>query len=530
MRVLIAALAVCCAVVPARPAERAPAPVPKEAGPVRFSDIVATALGDAESLPYTEAANTVYLECRHLPPVERKELFAVTSYHVNGLSRGAKVQPLREVTPWLWALRTDLYHWDKKVWDDLIRVNTYYAIKVELRAAVPVEQPPVKKLVEKTRQVLRYDARGVGYYTTETYTEEVVEPQPAVVAPDAKKVKDVFVPAPWLPAKDFAKLVKVTGTATPIVRADQFLFQTLAQANRDGHGYYDFLGLGKKLADAEDLAALDRKTAIKRFRELAAVVNDSGVALQNRVLKRYNTLGGPWWQSEDVKASDNNQDAVVNLLEDFKPDAFEIVATLPNGMPFFFLANDKGERQDTAPDFIASHHNSGNNDKRVHVGYSCISCHTAGALHPIEDYMRRVYSPDTGLRIAALDADPKKAERIESVYLRPLKKSYDADTQSFDETIEEASGLKSPLLSKAVSRQWHKYIDDKVTVEMAAAECGVTVDDLRTKLREYGLAKKGFVDSHLAAYLVKNNPPAMRREHFESRFALLMLILGGVYP
>ena len=35
-----------------------------------------------------------------------------------------------------------------------------------------------------------------------------------------------------------------------VVRADEFLFQTGAQTDRDGHGYYDFLALGKKLADA----------------------------------------------------------------------------------------------------------------------------------------------------------------------------------------------------------------------------------------------------------------------------------------
>lgn len=475
--------------------------------PVTPSEVVAAALADAKSLPAGLAARTRYLDARAFPPALRGDAHGVLAYHCNGLSRESKRVPPRRVSAWLWAVNLDDYRWDAKTWEELRKVNHYYAIRVEQAAP---------KAVKKTRQVLKYDQYGRGYYANEEYTEEV-----------QGEVKQEAIPAPWLPAADMTALVALTGSATPVVRADQFLFLTGAQADRKGHGYYDWLGL-KSRKDAEELAALDREKAAKAYRELAAIVPVSGVALNNRQLFRYATITGAWWESRDALASTAKKNAVANLLEDYEHDAEEIVFTLPNGLPGYYLSDAKGVQVDAVPDGIAPDHRSTNNDRRIHVGYSCVACHVDGGLRPMRDFARKLYNPETGVSLAAVAADPAKARRLESVYLGPLQKNYDRDAGDYAEAVEDVSGLKPAALAKAYEAAWSRYIDDPVTLGSAAAECGVTADELKTRLRAYAKAK-GVIDPVLVGYLT-DDPPPVRREYFEERFATLMLILGGANP
>jgi hypothetical protein len=284
----------------------------------------------------------------------------------------------------------------------------------------------------------------------------------------------------------------------------------------------------KARADAEKLAALDRKKAEELYRELAAIVPVSGVSPQNRQVFRFATLTGSWWETRDVFASADKQNAVANLLDDYKHDAEEVVFALPNGLPGYYLSDAKGAQVDTAPDTIAADHDATNNDRRVHVGYSCAGCHQDAGLKPVRDYARKLYAADTGAALATVALDPAKARRLESVYLGPLEKAYRRDVGDFAEAVTDVSGLKPVDLSKAVRRQWSDYIDAPVSLERAAAECGVTPDQLRAALRTHARAK-GVIDPVLVGYLI-DDPPPVRREHFEERFPVLMLILGGAHP
>lgn len=479
------------------------APMPRPAGPVTFAAVVTTAAADARSLPPGIAATTRYLSAAHLGDADRRELYKVLAYHVNGLSRESKRTPPRQVTPWLWAVALDDYRWDAGVWEKLGEKNAYFAARAKVTVPGAV--------VTKTRQVLRGN-----YYVTESYTEA----GPAVT-------RDEVIVAPWLPPAAAAELVTLTGSRTPVVRADQFLFLTGAQAERKGHGYYDWLGLTKR-ADAERLAGLDRAKAIERYRERAAIIPVSGVSPQNRQVFQFDTVGGTWWETRDCKTSTAAQNAVRNLLEDFKHDAEEIVYDLPNGLPGFYLSDAAGKQVETAPDFIAADHGSANNDRRVHVGYSCVACHQDSGLKPLRNYVRNVYNPETGLALGTLALDAARARRVESVYLGPLDRSYRRDVAGFAEAVEDVCGLKGPELGKAFQRQWSLYLDAPVTLERIAAETGYAPGELRDRLRRHARAK-GLSDPVLAVYLT-DDPPPVRREHVEEGFGLLMLTLQGVAP
>lgn len=487
---------------------------PAPPAPITFAEVVAAAAADARALPPGLAPLTRYLSAAHLAEADRRELFAVMAYHVNGLSREARIVAPRQVTPWLWAVRLDDYRWDAKVWEDLRRVNHYFAARVQTPA-------PAKRTVRKTRQVLATDPYGRQVYQTQEYTEELADPAPKAAAD--------HIPAPWLPAAGMTALVTLTGSQTPIVRADEFLHQTGIQADRAGHGYYDWLAL-KSQKDAEALAALDRRKAEELYRELAAIVPVSGVGLNNRQVFRYATLTGSWWETRDPKTNADRSNAVSNLLNDFKADALEIVFTLPNGLPGYYLADDKGVQQDAAPDTIAADHRSTNNDRRVHVGMSCVTCHADGGLKPIRDYARKIYNSATGLALGALALDPATARRLESVYLGPLDRAYKRDLADFGEAIRTASGLAPADMAKAYERQWSRYLDEPVTLARAAAEAGTTPEKVRQALRAHAKAK-GVVDPVLAVYLLADEDQVpVRREHFEEHFPVLMLILGGLNP
>jgi hypothetical protein len=519
--------------------EPAPMPVAKDdkpqpavAGvstPIGFDKIVEAALTDAVRMPPQQAALTRYLSAAHLPPEDRRELYKVMSYHCNALSRGADIRPVRKVNDWLWAVQLDHFRWDAKVWENLKSVNFYFSIKVQQQNAVVKQvKKVVTEKVKKQRQVLRYDQYGRGYYVNEEYTEEVPREVLETVT-EKGAAKEDFIPAPHLPQKTMNLLVQVTGSVTPIFRADAFLVQTGAQAERKGWGYYDFLGLTKR-ADAEKLAALDRKKAEEVFRELGAIIPVSGVSPQNRQVFRYSTLSGFWWESRDAFTSKDKQNAVANLLDDYKHDAEEIVATLPNGLPFFYLSDAKGVQVDTAPDTIASDHKSTNNDKRVHVGYSCLVCHQDAGLKPLKDYARKLYNPITGVSLATVALDPEKAERLQSVYLKPLDKWYKRDSGDLAEQVSFVSGYQGADLGKAYQKYWSRYLDEPITIETAAAECGVTVQEFRTKLLAY-IKGKGVVDPVLVVFAIPDDDaPPVRREYWQERHPVVMLILNGANP
>ncbi len=507
-------------------AERAPMPKPavaKDPEPIPFADVVAAAEADLATVDPSDLPYVRYFDARAFAPSYRKEAKAVFDYHINGLSRKARIAKAREVTPWLWAVRTSDYGWPAAAFEDLARVNVYYVLPVEIRAA-PVPTVVQKREIKKSRQVAVSDGRGGVYYRTEEYVEFEDAP---LVGPVKPPVTKELIPAPWLPPTRAAELGRVLGTRTPIVRADQFVFRTGAQSDRKGHGYYDFFGFAKR-ADVEAFVRLDRKAAIELQKELGAMVATSGVTLNNRQLFRYQALTGAYWESRDVKDNLAKRNALSNFLDDYEHDVEEIVFTLPNGLPGYYLSDNKGNQADVAPDFIASDHRATNNDRRIHVGMSCVVCHNEGGLRHIQDYARALYNPKTGIFLGNLKLDRDRAERVENAYLGPLKKAYTEDTTRYSEAIEEASGLKPGELARAYERFWALYLDAPVTLDRAALEVGMTPRAFREALIARA-RQKGLVDPILATYLAAD-PLPVRREHFEERFGLLMLTLGGANP
>ena len=448
-----------------------PAP---DAAPLTPADAVRAAAADLRRVAAADPARayqTRYLSAHNFAPAEREEIYAVASYWVNSLSREAVLAKPRRVTPWLFSVVLDDYAWKRERFGSLVFA---------------------KGAVEPYFHVQTLDAKGA----------------------------TIPAGAPWLPAADLAYLIQTTGSETPVVRADWFLNRTGIQEGRKGFGYYDFLQLGSR-ADAEKLAGLDRKKAEERFREVGDIVKRSGVAsAKSRQVFRFDTVGGAWWETRDVrkerrKVGDANP--MRNLRGDFKHDAEEIVAELPNRLPFYYLSDAAGNQVDSAPPDIAKNRLEEENDGRVHVGYSCIRCHVAGGLKPFVGLMRESYTPE---RLRAID--PAQERLLRSVYFGPLDEGYEGDAKRFGRAIERASGLTADALPAAFTRQWKRYEDEPVTVERAAAETGFAPDEFVRRLKAYATRQR-VNDIPLEQFLGKD--PEIDREQFEELYPLLMTAL-----
>lgn len=458
---------------------------------------VLAAWRDASRLPADQAKQTRYLSLYNVPVDRRPEAIKVLSFHVNSLSREADLVRPRRVTDSLVAVELDSYGWPAAAWDRLADADPWFHAQVQSEIAGEREQE-------------------FGYYVEGRWVTTRV----AKVA--TKESKRQTVSAPWLPVMESYLLVAAAGSPAPIYRADWFIDQTGQQ--RGEQGYYEFLGL-KNLADAEALAGLDRKAAAKARREVAAIVTESGVALNNRQVWRFGTVAGGWWETRDANTSVAKKNAVRNLDGDFDFDAMEIYFTLPNGLFGLVLADKAGVLQAAAPDTIAADHVSTSNDRRVRIGVSCIRCHQEG-LRPVQDWSRVVFR--VGNETALGSPDREKARRLRQLYLGQFQKALTDDRTRYAETLNDFLGMKPDEISRQYAAAWRAYESDPILPADAARELGCTEDELIAALKS-AAKSQGLADLAFAGWLA-DPPIPIRREHLEEQAPVLFTLIQKGRP
>lgn len=422
-----------------------------------------------------EAANTRYFTAHHIAdrPDSLDGEFAAFSLHCNLLSRGPKIVLPRQVTPWLWAVDASKYKWDLGVFGKLADADTWmHALLVD----------------EKTR----------------------------------KTTVSVAIP-PWLPEKEFRQLNEYAQSkkTAALFRYDYFMNRTAIVEDRDGFSYYEFLGV-KNEKDAAALAQLDVAKAELAFRELAAVVRRSGVGIRNRQIFRYATILGAWWETRDPDSAIRDSNALNRKFKQFVFKGKEVIFTLPNGLPAFFLFNDKGELAKSGPPQLVSDQTTADTDARVHPYVGCVRCHLSGALKPIDDYTRRVFATNRGPVLGAANVpDPDHpeltfSERVESAYLGDLSKWFKRDESDFAAAYADATGLKAAQVPALVAKAWARYEDADLSVSEYARELGVPHNTLRGALI-WRAKEKRDLDETLAGFAQPDprRDEPLRREHSE---------------
>jgi hypothetical protein len=442
------------------------------------------ALEDAKKLPQPVAQRTRYLTLHAVQKVHRDDTITALNFWANSLSKEAEFAKVRRVTPTIVAIVLDDYGWPAETWEKLADEDPFFhqTIKVEVGAT--------------------FQKWSGGY-----------------VKAEAQKAGLATVPALWLPQLEAVDLAFVTQSQAPILRADWWLSRVSIQAGRNGTGYYDWFAV-KDRAAFEKLLALDVKESQRVKKEVAGIVARSNVANLPRQVFRFQSITGGYWVTRDVL--DDNRDgrnALRNLDADFKHQAEEIYGVLPNGLFAFFLSDDKGVRQDSAPDKISSDETAPGRDRRIHVGLSCVRCHVEG-LRPINDWARRVYSGP--LKLASPDA--AKLRRLQQLYLGELQEKIDDDVTSYTRRLKRLTDKTPEQMAKVVGQVWAEYVERDILPADAARELGLPEAVYMTRLKAY-FASNQLADPVLASHIAGL---PIRADDFEEVYPLVAPIVLGV--
>lgn len=446
------------------------------------AEAVTQAWTDVQKLPEDARSHVAYLSVYAVPETDRAEFLKTLTFHCNSLSREGDFVTLLKVGEDTYRIDRRDFGWRDDTWDKL--PDPYF---------LDLQNP-----VTKDQRYGHYE--GTKWKVTRTQ-------------------KVTFFPMGGWCGPHAGALADLTDSYVPIVRADWFFAQTARQVNTDGAGYYNFLGLNSR-ADVEDLCGLDRVKARKLSREVAAIVQKSGVALNNRQLLRFQSITGGYWTSLDVNKSTGARNALRLLDGDFVHDAEEIYFVLPNGLFGTYASDAKGVGQDTVPDNIASDKETTSNDSRIHPGLSCIRCHTNG-LKPIDDWGRKFYSGGVGLQ----SPDYDKYKQLKQLYLSELDSKLTRDVEDYASAVKRLNGRTPKEQADNYALVWKSYSEDEVTGQQFAMELGCSKLQMVRALDGYARAHYG-VDPVLAEYL-KVPEMAVKREHAEEIFGTAAMIIKG---
>jgi hypothetical protein len=370
-------------------------------------------------------------------------------------------------------------------WEKLSNQEPYFHVRVNVQ----------------TVKVKRWVPWAGGMYQGRFYP---ADPNYLVQVEVDEAVKKQAALAPWLAKNDqykaaISRLIAATGSQTPIVSGQWFIWQTGAAKDRNP-GYYQFIGI-KNDKDIEKLSGFDAKfmTAAKR-KELLEAVSESGVSHQPRRIASFPTIGAlRLWRTFDSNLALNKNNALRILdNENFAFDASEWFYSLPNGLWGFALSDAKGKLQDNVPDTVGvgPDTTSTNNDGRIHVCLSCIRCHLPfDGLQPIDGWARNLYKPPLTLRASTPDLE----RDLRAKYLKDLEGPLADDRRSYSRNLKELTGLEPKVYADLMTSFWAQY-EAPVTIERAAREVGIPQKEFLEAILSY-LKANQIADSVISSFM-----------------------------
>lgn len=443
---------------------------------------IATAYADCQKLPNPQDVR--YLDATHLPPNYLVETIMVLSGHVNGMSTESDINVPTLLDGGVLRVNIRDYNWDPKVWEKLLDVEPYYHALIEQEYGV----------TENGR-----------WRRTETRQERA-----------------------HVGGKSAAELIKLTQSQVPIVRADWFFNQTAIQAEREGHGHYDFLGI-KDQKSYEEIIGFSQKVNDKaRNTDLIEAIEDSGIVQEARRIRGKRTSGGMryWVTFDQLKGTAKEKNNPLRVMDDtdFKFAASEAFGPLPNDLWVTALWDNQGKLQSSVPDAIAHAKSRSSNDGRLHTNLDCIGCHMPhGGLQPIgEEWFRSLYDLRGPLRLQS--PDYAVLTDLRKKYLRDMMVPLELDRQAYARAIFQASGLQPAQYAVAYLKFWERYEEGKVDLQRACEEWGV---EPKAALAAFdaSLKRVGHIDTVIGKLMVGGS---IKRRQFEESFQLGAQILGGV--
>lgn len=312
---------------------------------------------------------------------------------------------------------------------------------------------------------------------------------------------------------------KIPGTDTPVVDVDWFHGQTSVDDQRDP-GYRKFCGF-EDLKGYEKLIGFvrDPKLVDEAFLgQIRAAVGLSTVTNKREVTRRivhHDKPGGDYWFTLDsniTRAKNRAKaNAITTLGDDYEAQAIEALGHRANGFILKGLFNvPEGKAQDVAPDFIARDGTAPFTDPRVHNGL-CLRCHTKG-FKPVKDWFRHILN--AAPNFAAI-SDYKQLQTLQEQYVTTRLEPYlEVSEKRYADALHNVTGWKPEEYSEAIGWSWKVYVEDGVTVDMAARRLGVTQEVFQGALLGKPLAAKlalegkapAEIDAAVKAWVLTHDP------------------------
>lgn len=327
--------------------------------------------------------------------------------------------------------------------------------------------------------------------------------------------EDPYFRVGHIDAQTDAMLRAQTQSSGAILRLDYFISRT----SKEPH-YSNMLGLPEKLDELKKQFYLQEAEAKSIYLLTGGAVTQSRVALHNRKITRIPSMLGYWYQTQDVDNNLPSQDKnVLANLFDINHVAGEFIWSLPNGLQAYHLANRAGDRQAVVPANVAIDSVTTYRDKQVTNPRSCVVCHAPG-LNPVNDVVSKIMreneaNPDKRVISFFTKENQLTAEEF---YLGGLDEQLKRDQQVYAAAIKKVNGLTVEANATLYEQLVHRYDEELLNVERAAAELGIPPEDLRTK-------GQGVLNNVLATTLGGEGMP---RDAWEDIFPIVAKTLNYV--
>lgn len=302
--------------------------------------------------------------------------------------------------------------------------------------------------------------------------------------------RNSYFRGPWIEASpEFGQLRVVTGSAYPIIRADEFVAKaTVAPA------YYDFLfGVGKVKTRAELHQVLGVDDRFAKMKIAGIKVFGLSVTRNPRILS-FRMAPFPLWTSDDFDSpiGDSNPlekpDTSPGPEDDPKIAGQEHIFRLRNGLIGSYLNDPTGKRVDEVPTTIA-HGETNFPDRRVRVGRSCIGCHETG--------IKSFTSDENILRQSNINQLTAVTKELQEAF----ENKYDAQAVQFmiedgqtgyDRAVFSLTGDECEKVAQGYVQDWIQYEEEGVGLSEAARESNMSEKDCEAVLssinKPYALA------------------------------------------
>lgn len=332
--------------------------------------------------------------------------------------------------------------------------------------------------------------------------------------------KNAYFHPDWVQVEHWSYLSYATGSAYPIMRADEFIAKsTVAPA------YYDFVfGVGKVKTLTEFWKAMG---VDENFLYGANLVN-AGVKSQGLTVTRHNRRlefrPGPFdvWTSLDTFSNQGKQNALRQLgflhgtQHQLEIAGQEHIFQLKNGLIGGYLNDGNGNRINEVPITVAAGEENFP-DRTVKAGRSCFACHDKG-IKPFESDQFKLLSKQI---VELATTDSFAAKKLEGAYDERAVQDHITDgIETYERAVQRIAGDSGEVVSRRYISLWNSYSEKPVDLQTAAAECGMEPEEFVATI---GPA----IDPNLLMLVPQEGLKGeIARDTWEETFRIAMLLKG----